>query len=85
MSENTVIHSLNEGHRGTVTVCTKEGAEYVYPDMNVTALKKILPENGRIPENMQCLMMVNVSMAILSVPMRIIKAVRVEAEVLWHD
>jgi hypothetical protein len=71
------------GTRGTVYVLTKEGAEYVFPDMSVDELKKVLPESGRVLESMPILMMMNASMAVLNLPFRIVKQVRAGEEVLW--
>jgi hypothetical protein len=71
------------GERDTVYVVTREEAEYVFPDMVIDELRKVLPETGRFQETMPSLMMVNVSTAVLSLPFRIIKEVRVGDEVLW--
>jgi hypothetical protein len=66
------------------------GAEYVFPDMVVDELKRVLPESGRIKEDMPSLMMMNASMAVLSLPFRIIKTIEVktdepgwDGEILW--
>jgi hypothetical protein len=73
-----------EGKRGTVRVLTKMGSEYTFPDMVVSELKRVLPEGGRIKEDMPSLMMMNASMAVLTIPFRIIKEIEVDkGEVLW--
>ena len=66
-----------------VSVHTHEGAEYKLPVMNITKLKKALPDNGRVPEGMQCLILVNASFASLSIPFRIIRSVSCGATTLW--
>ena len=70
---------------GTVVIETLDGEEYVFPNMNVTALKAVLPESGRRPESMPNLVMVNASVSTLMVPFRIIRRITVGAEVLWND
>jgi hypothetical protein len=71
---------------GDVTIKTKEGDYYVFPMMNITKLQKILPENGRIPEGMQCLVLVNASFASLSIPFRIVRYICTpEVGVLWSS
>jgi hypothetical protein len=84
--ESVVISALQgEGDKlGDVTVCTLQGDCYSFPNMNVTKLKAVLPEKGRRPSGMPCLVMVNMSMASLSVPFNIIERVSSNTEVLWH-
>lgn len=72
-----------DGERDTVYVVTHEGAEYVFPDMVIDELRKVLPETGRFKETMPSLMMVNVSTAVLTLPFRVIKEIRVGDDVLW--
>lgn len=67
----------------TVTVVTKQGSEYCYPDMCRKSLEAALPPSGRIPESVTHLMLFNYSAAMLSVPFRIVREVRVGEEVLW--
>jgi hypothetical protein len=69
---------------GTVTITEKSGSEYVFPDVDILALRRVLPENGRVPENAPCLMLVNISMAVLSIPFRNVTKVVVGEEELWH-
>lgn len=83
-----VAVSLGANDLCTVHVTTHEGAEYVFPDMSFSQLRGVLPESGRIRENMPSLMAVNVSMAVLSLPFRVIKRIEVKTrgsngEVLW--
>lgn len=70
-----------ESELGDVTLETIEGAVYAFPNMNIKALRDKLPEPGARPPS--CLVMVNVSVAALTVPFRILKAVKVGEEVLW--
>jgi hypothetical protein len=69
---------------GVVRIETHVGDEYCFPNMNVTTLKCILPEDGRLPATMPCLVMVNVSMATITIPMNVIRCIRVGAEALWN-
>lgn len=69
---------------GTVHVVDKSGATYVFPDMNVTELRRVIPENGRVPSGLSCLCMVNTSMSVLSIPIRNVQEIRVDEEVIWH-
>ncbi len=69
----------------TVTVTTREGAIYSFPDMSRSSLKKVLPETGRKPTNQPALMLVNASTAVLSVPIRIVRRVSVGDDVLWES
>lgn len=75
----TIDSSLLE----TVTVVTLQGAEYSYPDMDRKSVALALPPSGRIPESVTHLMLFNYSAAMLSVPFRIVREVRVGEEVLW--
>ena len=85
-----VAVSLGSNDLCTVHVTTHEGAEYVFPDMSLIQLKSVLPPSGRIMENMPSLMVVNVSLAVLSLPFRVIKRIEVktrepgwDGEILW--
>lgn len=87
MSPDRVAVGFGEGTEsdvfGTVVITTHEGHEYVFPSMNVTKLKSILPESGRVETTMPALVMVNTSVSALTVPMRIIRSVTVDTEELW--
>ena len=67
-----------EGVRGTVYITTLEGADYVFPDVNLSELLKVLPSTGRIPANAPTLTLVNVSAAVVSIPFRIIRSISAE-------
>lgn len=67
--------SRREGALISIVITTKMGERYEFPDVQLTSLKLALPESGRMPSNMPALMIVNASMAVLSVPMRIIKTI----------
>jgi hypothetical protein len=69
---------------GNVVVTDKSGSVYTFPDMNVTLIRKILPESGRVPTGTPCLCLVNATMSVLSVPFRNVEKVCVEDEVVWH-
>lgn len=85
-----VAVSLGANDLCTVCVTTREGAKYLFPDMSLAQLRGVLPESGRIKEDMPSLMMVNVSLAVLSLPFRVIKTIEAktkvpgwDGEVLW--
>lgn len=67
----------------TVTVVTEQGSVYHFPDMSRKSLVEVLPPSGRIPESVTHLMLFNYSSAMLSVPFRIVREVRIGEEVLW--
>lgn len=71
----------------TVTVRTSLGAVYVFPDVSEEQLKLALPESGRVPGGYSQLMFMNTSLALLSVPWRVVeevKTARAEVEeVVW--
>lgn len=69
----------------SVEVETKNGNVYRFPAMDGDALKSVLPKGKRIePSASQpTLAMVNASFAVLSIPFRIIKAVRVNGDEWW--
>lgn len=69
---------------GAVKAETFEGDAYLFPNMNITLLKTILPANGRRPEAMPALIMVNADMATVTIPFRVIKCISTNDEVLWH-
>ena len=69
---------------GVVTITDKVGSHYEFPDVNVSELKRVLPESGRVPANAPCLTVINVAMAVLSVPLRNVERVCVGEEELWH-
>lgn len=66
-----------------ITVITKMGAEYKFPDMSEGEVRKAMPESGRIPANQPALMMMNVSHAVLTLMFSIVKEVRIGEEVVW--
>lgn len=82
-TKDRVATSFVGGRLVEVVVTTKEGARYTFPDMSEDDMRKVLPESGRVLSNMPSLMMVNVSVAVLTIPFRIIKTVEVGGEVLW--
>ena len=82
--EAQAVFSLPEQQLGAITVQDFAGSTYAFPDVNVTALKNMLPPSGRRPENLPCLMIVNVSVAVLSIPFKNIQSICVGTEVLWN-
>lgn len=64
-----------------VTVETSLGAKYVFPDMPRTTLDNVIQLKGWKYENP--FILVNVSGACLSVPMRIVATVSYDGEVKW--
>lgn len=90
VSPDSVAVSLGSNDLCTVHVTTHEGAEYIFPDMSLGQLRGVMPESGRIPADMPSLMMVNISIAVLTMPFRVIKTVEVktgepgwDGEILW--
>lgn len=62
------------------------GAVYLFPDVDREALEKVLPKlSNRIPEGHGQLQLVNASVALLSIPLRIVKRVLVAGEVWWEN
>lgn len=73
---------------GLVTITTTQGSAYTFADMDLDELRRVLPESGRVPQDQPTLTLMNVSIAVLSLPFRIVKSVRVgttsdKMEVLW--
>jgi hypothetical protein len=68
-----------------VEVETTQGSKYVFPDMSLENMKKVLPSSGRIPESVTFLMFYNYSGSVLSIPFRIVKEVRVGGTILWKS
>ena len=66
-----------------VVVETLQGSRYVFPDMNRENVVSVLPPSGRVPESVTFLMFYNYSGSVMSLPIRIVKEVRVGEEVLW--
>jgi hypothetical protein len=67
----------------TVEIETTLGAKYVFPDMERAALERMLPKMGEPKLVHEQLTIVNASIALLSLPFRIVKVVRVEGEEWW--
>jgi hypothetical protein len=82
-SPDRVATAFGGGKLVEVVVTTREGARYVFPDMAEGELRKVLPESGRLLASMPSLMMANASVAVLTIPFRIIKTIEVGGEVLW--
>jgi hypothetical protein len=66
-----------------VTISTRSGALYHFPDMSLQVLKRVLPETGRTPDNQPTLMLMNISAALISVPFNIIQDVSHPGGLLW--
>lgn len=69
-----------------VHIRTKDGSEYIFPDMSLSVVQSVLPEDGRTPADQPALMLFNVSAALISIPFIIIDTVGVVGqETLWHS
>lgn len=68
----------------TVEIVTLLDANYQFPDVSEAALNVVLPQmsEGR-PRGMLSLTLVNVSIATLVIPFRVIKRVLVDGEDWW--
>ena len=69
---------------GNVRIVYHTGAEYLFPHMNLSDVRKMLPEPGRIPTSTSCLSLVNVPIAAMSIPLRIINKIYLNDEEVWH-
>lgn len=68
----------------TVEVFTHQGSHYVFPDMDKTALRRVLtPGENRITVSIPSFAVCNASYAVLSLPFRIIKQILVDGEEWW--
>lgn len=67
----------------TVTITTREGSSYKFPDVLRKYVLRALPETGRTPAESHALLLLNLSGAVLSLPLRIVATVAIEEEVLW--
>lgn len=69
---------------GTVQVTTKEGDEYSFPAMDKNALAKVLPKGeNRVLDGTPTLALCNASYSVLTIPMRIVKSIKVDGEQWW--
>jgi len=75
--------STDENNLVLVEVETALGAVYSFPDMSMKSLEAVVPPSGRVPESITFLMFYNYSGAMLSVPIRLVKEVRVGEKILW--
>lgn len=70
----------------TVEMHTHLGAVYTFPDMDRENLEELLPKlSNRIPEEHGQLQLVNASIALISVPFRILKKILVGGELWWES
>jgi len=67
----------------SVSIRSKSGALYVFPDMSLSVVKSILPENGRVLGGQPSFTLLNISAAVVSIPFIIIAEILVDDEVLW--
>mgnify|MGYP001613324750 CR=1 FL=1 len=67
----------------SVRVVTLEGSEYLFADISEKAVKSVLPPSGRIPVSQPALMMINLSGAAMTIPLRVVRKVLIGEEVLW--
>jgi hypothetical protein len=81
---------MDKANLVTVGVETQLGAKYVFPDVELEKLEEILPKmkSGLDPVlSMRYggqLVLVNASIAVLSMPFRIVEAVTVNGEQWWN-
>lgn len=81
--EDRVALPLTGACYGVVTVVDRLGSTYVFPDMNADEVRRVLPESGRIPASAPCLMLLNATMAVLSIPLRNVAKVLIADEEVW--
>jgi hypothetical protein len=67
----------------TVNIRTKLDAHYEFPDVDMSQLRSVIPESGRIPEGQPTLALVNASIAVLSIPLNIVQTITVGSDTLW--
>jgi len=67
----------------TIRIYTTQGDEYLFPNVNLTMFKQGLPESGRINRSLPSLSVVNIHLAGLIVPFRIIEKVMAKGVELW--
>lgn len=67
----------------TVGIETSLGAHYSFPDMDKTALDKLVMRNDNNELALDSLLLTNASRAVLTVPSRIVKKITVEGEDWW--
>lgn len=62
------------------------GACYSFPDMDVSVLSQVLPKGeNRVPEGHGQIQLMNASVALLSVPFRIVEKIFVNGELWWKN
>ena len=69
----------------TVGIYTKLGAHYSFPDMDRSALDKLIMRNDDNNLSLQAVLLANVSQAVLTVPSRIIKKITIDGDDWWLD
>ena len=67
----------------TVGIETKLGAHYSFPDMDRSALDKLIMRNDNNELVLPTVLLTNASQAVLTVPARIIEKITVEGEDWW--
>ena len=58
-----------------ITIITKLGAQYEFPDMELNTLRNALPPVGRIIEGAPSMSLINASLACLVIPFNIIQRI----------
>lgn len=72
----------------TVDVETLLGVHYVFPDMELKELSRMLPKGNRRVEGWPTMALVNLSNSALTIPFRIIKKIcirRLDSEEPWWE
>lgn len=85
MNPDDVVIPKEGMKRGSIRIVDKTGEEYVFPHVNVTDLVSKLPESGRVPVSAPTLTIINVTFAVLSIPLRVIAHIYVGDEEVWHE
>jgi len=67
----------------TIRIYTKAGDEYSIPNVNLRMLEQGLPKSGRIDRDLPSLSVVNIHLAALIIPFRIIDKVMAKGVELW--
>jgi len=67
----------------TVRVYTKAGDEYAIPNVNLRMFEQGLPRSGRVDKNLPSMSVVNIHLAALIIPFRIIEKVMAKGVELW--
>ena len=68
----------------TVGIETKLGAHYSFPDMDRSALDRLIMRNDNNELRLDAVLLTNASQAVLTIPSRIVSKITVEGEDWWQ-